>query len=82
MCPIEHRGLETLGIVNWVEIDAWELSSQVQHKHNAEGSPQRKFTETRDPLSPSHPTKQIPIRADRQQLTLTEVASCAVHRAE
>jgi hypothetical protein len=33
MGPIEHGVLETLGIVNWVEIDAWELSSQVQHRH-------------------------------------------------
>jgi hypothetical protein len=80
MGPIEDGVLNTLGAVDWAEIDAWEHSPQVQYKHIAEGSPQRKFSKTPDFLSPAHLTKQIPIKADRQQLTLTEAVCCAVQK--
>jgi len=33
MGPIEDGVLTTLGAVDWAEVDAWELSYQVRHKH-------------------------------------------------
>ena len=78
MGPIERGVLETLGIVNWVEIDAWEFSSQLQHKHLPEESTQRKFPEAPGLLPPSPLAKQISTQGDRQQLIATKVVSCAI----
>jgi hypothetical protein len=78
MGPIKDGVLTTLGAVDCAEIDAWEHSPQLQYKHIAEGSPQRKFPKTSDFLSPAHLTNKTPIKEDRQQLTLTEAVCIAV----
>lgn len=78
MGPLERRVLETLGVVNCVEIDAPEPSSELHRRHLTEASPQPQFAEAPIHLPPFRLAEQISTKADRQQLTVTEVLSCAI----
>ncbi|MGD1104809.1 MAG: hypothetical protein ABSA59_22420 [Terriglobia bacterium] len=78
MGRLERRVLEALGVVNWVEIDAAELYSELQRKRLLEEADQGQFPEVPVPFPPSQLAEQISSRADRQQLTVTEVLSCAI----
>ena len=78
MGPLELRALEALGVGIRAEIDASELYSELQRKPLLEEAYQRQFPEGPVPLPPSPLAKQISSKADRQQLTVTEVLSCAI----
>ena len=78
MCLLEQRVLETLGVVNCVEVDAPELCSELCRQHLPEESPRQQFSDAPVSLPPSQRSEQISAKADRQQLTVPEVLSCAI----